>query len=76
MCDPKAEQAAMPMVLPGPPPSQPPIAGGGRAGTRQPRIAAEHRHPEGERLGSRRARQLVDEAFGEEAVSASLPPRM
>ena len=35
--------------------------------SRKPAVAAEHRHPERKRLHSRRMRQLIDEAFGEES---------
>ena len=41
--------------------------GGGGEGAGQAGIVAEHAHPERQGLVSRRPRQLVDEAFGEEA---------
>ena len=66
MCDPNSEAQASPMLLPGAPPSQPPIAGGGHDRPRQPGRAAEQADPESERLGAHRPRHLVDEAFGGE----------
>ena len=68
MCEPKALWQARPMPLPGGPPSQPPIEVGGGEAAGEARIAAEHRHPEGERLEPGGAGELVDEAFGEKQV--------
>ncbi len=43
---------------------------GGLQAAGETRVAAEHRHAEGERLEARGVGQLVDEAFGEEAIFA------
>ena len=62
MCEPKALWQAMPMPLPGGPPSQPPIEVAVASAAGEARIAAEHLHPERQGLEPGGAGELVDEA--------------
>ena len=70
MCEPKAEHAGDPHAASAPAAVPLGELRRGLQAAGEARVAAEHRHAEGERLEARGMGELVDEAFGEEAIFA------